>query len=285
MAEQKIILPGEVLATEEEYAAGKNTFIQGGKILSKTMGLAEFDDVNKEVRVKGKTIEEITEGDIITGQVMLVKESSASIHLLSAENGKRITGIAVAQLAIRNVSNEYVTELNKKVRIGDVIRARVVGASELGIDLSTKENGLGVVNAYCTNCRTEMKFIEDKLTCPACGSMEERKWFGKEEAPPQYGRREGGFGGGGFRGGRDRGGRGGFGDRRGAYGGRREGGHGSGFGHGGFRGGRSGGYGGRREGGAYGGHLGGGSFGGRDRGSFGERSGRKSFNRPRRQEF
>lgn len=257
---QKIILPGEFLATEEEYAAGTNTRAVEGKVISTTMGRVEFDNANKEVRVIGKTIQEVREGDTIMGRVMLVKESSATVQLLMAENGKKITGITVGQLPIRNVSNEYVTELKKKIKIGDLIRARIQSASELGIDLITKEKGYGVIKAYCTNCRAEMQYLEGKLTCQNCGTTEERKWF---EAEDNYAPRQGGF------------------ERRGDYGGGFRGGHGGGFrgGHGG----RGGGFGGRRDGGGFrGGH--GGGFGG------GERSGRnsfgrKSFNRPRREEF
>lgn len=269
MAENKgIITPGETLATEEEYAAGKNTRVVRGKIISTALGKAEFDDANKEVRVIGKTIEEVRDGDVVTGQIMLVKESSATVHLLSAENGKKITSFSVAQLPIRNISNEYVTELKKIIKIGDIIRARVMSASELGIDLTTKEKGLGVVKAYCSNCRKEMNYLNGKLNCPECGSIEDRKWFEAEDnyAPRQGGfeRREG-FGGGRDRGGfRDRGRGGGFGGGRG-------------FSGGGF---------GRRDHSEFGGHgEGRGGFGGRDRNSFGGRPGRKSFNRPRQQEF
>ncbi|MEI7961061.1 MAG: exosome complex RNA-binding protein Csl4 [archaeon] len=264
----EIILPGEFLATEEEYAPGRNARAQEGRIISTTVGRPEFDETKKIARVLGKTIRELKEGDTIMGQVMLVKESSAQIHLLFAENNKKITGITVAQLPIRNVSNEYVTDLKKKIKIGDLIRAKVMQANELGIDLSTKEKGFGVIKAHCTNCRTEMNYAEGKLTCQNCGSVEERKWF---EAEDNYAPRQGGFErreghGGGFRG-NDR--RGGFrgNDRRGSFGG----------GHGG---GHSGGFGSRREGsGGFGERR---SFNDGDRTS-GQSTGRRSFDGPRRE--
>ncbi|MCX6803599.1 MAG: exosome complex RNA-binding protein Csl4 [Candidatus Diapherotrites archaeon] len=267
----KIVLPGEEIATEEEYTAGKNAFATGGKILATTMGTAYFDEKTKEAKVKGKSIEELREGDIIVGQVMLVKESSAAIHLLSAENNKNITGITMAQLPIRNISNEYVTELKKIIKIGDIIRARVTSESPLGIDLTTKEKGLGVIKAYCTNCRKEMNYNNGKLMCLNCGSVEERKWF---EAEDTYKPREGGFS-------PERRSGGYGGERRGGFGGRRESG---GYdrtprGPGGFNNRRSGGYGGRREGFSGHGH-GEGNFGFRGRsenGFGGERRERNSF--------
>ncbi len=234
MAEsKKIYLPGEAITTEEEYVAGRNTFSDKGIVKATNMGYAEFDENNKEVRIKGKTIKTIRAGDIITGKVMLVKESNAVIELLSAENGKKITGLKTAQIPVRNVSTEFISELRKFFKIGDIVRAKVVMSSPLAIDLATNEKGLGVSKAYCSNCRKEMQFTNNRMLCPNCGSIEDRKWFEAEQKPREFAPREGGF---------DR-------DRRGGFGGNR-----------GFGGDRRGGFGGNR-GGFGGGHGGGGSGG------------------------
>jgi exosome complex component CSL4 len=203
----KIITPGETITTEEEYAPGKNTYAEKGSIKASTMGIIEYDDANKEARIKGKSIEELVPGDIITGQVNLVKESMATIELLSAENGKKITGVRTAQLPIRNISTEYVSEIRKIIKIGDIIRARITMSSPLAIDLATNEKGLGVIKAYCSNCRKEMHYSNEKLMCLECGSVEERKWFEAEQKPREFQPRgEGGFNGNG----RGFGNRGGF---------------------------------------------------------------------------
>jgi len=190
---QKIILPGENITTEEEYVPGRNAFAEKGIVKSKVLGIAEFDDNNKEVNIKGKSVNEIGVGDIVVGKVMLVKESSAVIGLVSAENGKKITGIKTAQLPVRNVSTEYVSELKKIIKIGDLVRARVTMASPLAIDLATNEKGLGVIKAYCSKCRKEMQYTNEKLMCLECGSVEERKWFEQEQKPREFRPREGGF--------------------------------------------------------------------------------------------
>lgn len=240
MAEKnKIILPGETVATEEEYVPGRNTYASNGIIKAKIMGIAEFDDEKKEVKIKGKSIRKIIAGDIVTGKVMLVKESTAVIELLDAEKGKKIMGIKTAQLPVRNVSTEYVDNIKKKVKIGDLVRAKVVMASPLAIDIATNEKGLGVTKAYCSNCRSEMKYSNEKLMCLACGNVEERKWFEAEQKPREFAPRGEGFGNdrregfrprreGGFGGGRD------FRERR-PFGQSREGGHKEGHAGGEFR--------------------------------------------------
>ena len=241
-------MPGEQITTEEEFAAGENTFAQKGKIKSSALGVAEFDNNAKEVRVKGKTVKGLEYGDVVLGKVSLVKESNVVIELLDAENGKKIMGIKTAQIPVRNVSQSYVSDLKQYFKVGDIVKGKVAMASPLAIDLITNETGLGVIKAYCSNCRKEMHFSNGKLMCLNCGSVEERKWFEAVETP------------------RERSPGRGFGDR-GGYGGR---GGGRGFGG--------------RDRGSFGGRGGGRSFGGRggfgggrgreDRGSFGRSEGR-----------
>ena len=183
VGKNKILIPGEFVTTEEEYASGKNTYPKNGQVLATNVGIAEFDETNKEVRIKGHSVEEISEGDIVYGQVNLVKENTAVAQLLFSEKGKKITGFTTATLQIRNVSNEYVTELRRIIKIGDIIKARVIVKNEFGVDLTTKDKGLGVCKAYCTNCRKELIYSNSKLMCLACGNVEERKWFEADDAP------------------------------------------------------------------------------------------------------
>lgn len=210
---QRVYVPGEEITTEEEFMAGKNTFAKNGIIRAKTTGVANFDDENKFVRMGGKSVSEIKEGDIVHAKVVLVKESNVVVELLSAEGGKKIT-VKGAQIPVRNVSTDYISNLKPLFKIGDIVKAKVNRKSPLGIDLSTNEKGLGVTKAYCSNCRSEMGSSHGKLMCLKCGSMETRRWFEDDLAPRQFGghdrddrgpRRD--FGGhreGGFRGG-DRG--------------------------------------------------------------------------------
>jgi len=252
---QRVYVPGEEITTEEEFLPGKNTYSEKGLVKATIMGVADFNDTNKEVKIKGNGVQEIARGDIITGKVILVKESNVVINMESAEGGKKITKPS-AQIPIRNASTEYVTNLKKIFKIGDMVRARVYNKSPLGIDLATNEKGLGITKAYCSECRSEMNYSNGKLMCLACGAIDERRWHEQEQTPRSFGggsfddRRGGhGFGsrregGGGFRGGHD-------GNKRSFGGPRREG--------GGFGGGHSGGA--RREGSGFGG-----ARGGQDRG-------------------
>jgi exosome complex component CSL4 len=180
MGNIKAVVPGETLTTEEEFLAGKNTFTEDGFVKASTFGEANFDHNTKEVQVNGKSIGLIQEGDVVYGVVTMVKESSVVVRLTNAENGKKILQTS-AQIPIRLISNEFVSKARDFYRIGDVIKARIAKLDPLGTDLETKGQGLGVVIAYCSNCRHEMSFSTDKMMCISCGNSENRKWFEKTD--------------------------------------------------------------------------------------------------------
>lgn len=187
MAKNKetIILPGEEITTEEEYAGGKNTYNQKGIIRSTAMGKAIFDENRKEVAVRGKIVQTIRPGDIVNGKVVMIKDTMVMLELKSAENKKKITSKA-AMIPVRNVSTDFISDLHKVFKIGDLVKAKVTNASPLGIDLATNEKGLGVTKAYCGECRHEMSYSNGKLMCLSCGSVEERKWFEMDQKPREF---------------------------------------------------------------------------------------------------
>lgn len=180
-----IVVPGEEVSIEEQYTSGRNTFVKFGKVKSVALGRAVFDDGQKKVNVEGKIVQTITINDIVYGKVVKVKDSMALIELTSAENNKKITS-KEANLPVRNVSTEYISKLDNFFKIGDLVKAKVVGATPLGIDLATNEKGLGVIKAYCKECRTELSHSNGKLLCFNCGSQEERKWFSDEQKEREF---------------------------------------------------------------------------------------------------
>jgi exosome complex component CSL4 len=223
-SKENITVPGAEIATEEQYAGGKNTFSQNGAIKSLVLGKVVFDENRKEVEVIGKMVQTITIGDIVYGKVMNVKDSMIMVELKSAEGDKKITATA-AMIPVRNISTEYVSDPKSAYRIGDLVKAKVVNNTPLGIDLATNEKGLGVIKAYCANCRHEMSPSNGKLYCFSCGSVEDRKWFENEQKPREFNPDRGMGGGRGFGGG--------FGGQR-SFGNRGFGGRGRDNRHGGF---------------------------------------------------
>jgi len=175
----KLFTPGEVITTQEEYDAGRNTFEENGNIRASIVGEAVFNDTNKKVSVNGKSKELLRIGDIVYGVVSNTKESMISMDLIKTEGEKTLI-VTRAQLPVRNISNNFVTDARTYFKIGDVVKARVVKSDELAVDVEVKGIGLGVVTAFCSNCRSKMDFSNEKMMCFNCGHVEERKWVDQE---------------------------------------------------------------------------------------------------------
>ncbi len=176
MIKNKVFVPGEIIAVEEEYASGKNTFEEDGYVKSAGFGIAEFDENNKEVSIKCKNISNLKEDDIVFGRVLLVKDAVAVLEIVKTEEDRVLT-VTRGQIPVKLASNNYVTNMKKIFKIGDIVKARVVSANDLAVDLTTKGEGLGVMIAYCSECRSELKKSDNKLICFNCGHIEDRKWF------------------------------------------------------------------------------------------------------------
>ncbi|MEW6294847.1 MAG: exosome complex RNA-binding protein Csl4 [Candidatus Diapherotrites archaeon] len=176
----ELVLPGQFLTVEEEYEPGKNTFEdEKGKIYSTKVGEAEFNEKERKVNIKerARSINLITPGSIVIGNVILVKDNSVVLSILKAEkNGQeRIPQFSSGQVMISNVSRNYVKELRSEFKIGDIVKAKVINVTNYSIDLTTAEEGLGVIKAFCSKCRNELGLFGRQLKCLNCGSIENRK--------------------------------------------------------------------------------------------------------------
>lgn len=173
------VFPGQFLTVEEEYLPGHNTFEQNGKIYASSIGKVNFDDVHKEVHVHSadEKLKLIEVGNIVLGQVILVKESFVVLNLLEAHKGseKRKVLDPNATLFVSRVSQAYVRSLSDFFKVGDLVKAKVVEITPYTIELASNEVQLGVVKAFCGQCRQPMILFGEKLKCKECGSVEDRK--------------------------------------------------------------------------------------------------------------
>jgi len=178
--EKKLVVPGDFLTVEEEFASGKNTFDdEDGNIFSAQTGTLEFNELEREVRVEEKTrkIQVLDRGSIIFGSIARVKDSFAFVNILSAEKDgvERIPLMNSAALRVSDVARGFVKDLKEEFKIGDIIKAKVSNISKHSIDLTTVFPELGVVIAYCVNCRKPLHLAGTQLKCIFCGGNERRK--------------------------------------------------------------------------------------------------------------
>lgn len=174
---KQFVFPGEVVGAIEEYKPGFGTVNDDGTIRATVSGVI---GVNKEHRMitvipKTKTLNMITEGDIVIASITDVRESNARVDIVAAEKslGEEIVNKGNAEIYVSNIKDGFAKSVADEFSVGDIIRAKVIDSKKIG--LSTVEPEFGVLKAYCSKCKTSLTKSDDGLVCGNCGNRERRK--------------------------------------------------------------------------------------------------------------
>lgn len=174
--ESKMVLPGDVLATAEEFLSGEGTYIQDGNICSAIAGKVCFDReemVSKVVAANGPAVPRVD--DIIYGRITNVNPQMVSVDLLCIEGQEReLATIKKGNLHVSNMETGHTKKPRMLFKSMELVRARVIQA-EPSIQLSTASSELGVVKAYCRRCRGILDIKGGGLWCDTCEIKGERK--------------------------------------------------------------------------------------------------------------
>lgn len=176
--EPVFVLPGDLIGTNEEFAAGSETFVRGGDIFSLVTGTVRVDNKRRIISVVPiiTTPPVIKEGDIVVGEIFNVRDSMVLLRIGGIKGaGERAFQAPVAAIHVSNVKNAYVKDISKEFGIFDIIKAKVINLENTR--LSTSDDELGVMRSLCPVCRTPMvkDAGKDKLKCPSCGNIQSRK--------------------------------------------------------------------------------------------------------------
>lgn len=176
-AEEKIVLPGDLIGTSEEFTPKNGTFVDKGNIYAATTGIVKINAKERSISVTPVTNvpPHLQVGDIVIGQVTDIKESVALVEIASIKGrGEReIVNAEQAAIHVSNIKDAYVKELYSEFSPFDIVKARVIDLRNMRLTTVNKE--LGVMKAYCNNCRTVLKKDNNKLKCPKCNRVETRK--------------------------------------------------------------------------------------------------------------
>lgn len=179
MTSGKFVLPGDLLATSEEFIPGEGTYEEGGGIYSSNVGFLELDRNEMIARVRANKISGLPkEGDIILGKVRDVSGKLAMVEMSFVEGIAR--GLATSSygtLHISRMAERHVENPRKEFKAYDIVRAEVA-LTKPSIQLSTRNDDLGVVKAYCGRCRGALTRKGDQLYCEECDRTEHRKISG-----------------------------------------------------------------------------------------------------------
>ena len=171
-----IATPGDLLGVIEEFTPDVGAYEETGRVYSALVGEVVKDMDERRVSVLSAKQGPLMprRGDVILGVVTGVRKDVAEVDVYQVEGLRPFTSPFKAVLHVSEVDVRFVDRILNALWPGDVVRAKVIAFKD-PYPLSFKERGLGVLLAFCSGCRHPLLLKAGRLTCPACGSQEQRK--------------------------------------------------------------------------------------------------------------
>ena len=183
---QKKVLPGDALAVSEEFLPGKNAYDADGMVRALLMGTMVKDLQQREIGVKPAVVAKVpTVGDVVTGQIETAQSSVSNMKIYYV-NGVPSIGGFVGLIFLREERGGRGMR-RTQVKLGDIVRAKVVSTMNAMIHLSIAEPHLGVIASLCSNCGAPLTEERGRARCNNCGNEEDRKFaddFGRQPIQP-----------------------------------------------------------------------------------------------------
>jgi len=133
-SKRKPVVPGEVIASGEDYLPGDGAKREGNDIIATRFGLAEESGrVIKVIAITGAFIPR--RGNVVLGRV-----TDITFHGWVVDIGSASEAFLPLEESPRFVSK---LEMDQFLAIGDIVAAKIWGVKSKGIDLTLKGKGLG----------------------------------------------------------------------------------------------------------------------------------------------
>jgi exosome complex component CSL4 len=173
----RLVVPGDLLGTAEEFVPGRGTYEHDGRIYAALLGHSSVDPSSRSVSVHAlHGIPELDVGDIVVGRVEELKSAMAIVEILAALPSERtVPGEPEGTVHVSKVKDGYTENINDELAPGDLVLARIL-ENHPSIKLTTAPSSLGVVAARCQRCHATLELTSrSDLVCPRCGNREHRK--------------------------------------------------------------------------------------------------------------
>jgi len=171
----QFVVPGQKLGVIEEFIPDSGTYVKDGCIYSTSVGYVLIDFANKKVSVypAARNVNVPKIGSTVIGWIISVQSSYATIRIIKI--GRRfLSGHFTGIIHISDVSHRYVDNMHDAFRIGDLVRAKVISDKNQTFHLTTRDDNLGVIYAFCSQCGGIL-VKRRNLKCTVCGNIEKRK--------------------------------------------------------------------------------------------------------------
>ncbi|MGC8568085.1 MAG: exosome complex RNA-binding protein Csl4 [Candidatus Micrarchaeia archaeon] len=184
----KLVVPGEIIATEEEFIPGENTYAEDGNIFASVSGRIEISGNKISVINNSSGLESLKRGMPVVGRIVndlhtimfveLSKLSVGSRRYIPFKDGKILLSSSFrlhdSHDSYRRQS--YERKPSSPYKVGDFILAEIKAESADTYELDLYKKEFGVISAECSVCGNELSLLKDGvLVCPVCGNKEYRK--------------------------------------------------------------------------------------------------------------
>ncbi len=173
MENRKILLPGDHVGPGEIYSESSSTYAEKDEVYASTVGV--LDENERGLRTRFKKLQP-TKGSIVYGIVLHVFENIAIVGITPEKSDEgKYAGPDEGKILVKNASKEFTRSMRDAVRVGDIVRAKVVGFEGDALMLSTAYPEYGVIKAFCSRDRAPLEKVGRDLVCPVCKYKERRK--------------------------------------------------------------------------------------------------------------
>jgi len=174
--EKQKVLPSDEIATVEEFMGGAGTYEKDGKVYVSTMGKLILDDREMKAEVIPlNPLAVIRKGHEVFAVITGIRSQMVTARAVAIEGINRaIAGDDMLSLHVSKVSTEYIKDVSRYYRIGDIIRAKVI-AHDPSLQIATDGKKYGAIKSYCMKCRQALTQGKVKLECKDCQRFETRK--------------------------------------------------------------------------------------------------------------
>jgi len=119
--------------------------------------------------------ENIAEGDIIIGKVIMVTNKLAKIEFLDNPENKVFSPAKDGVLFVNNITSGYLDKVQDMIMPGDIVKAKILSKDDFGFTLTINEPELGVIKANCYKCKQPLNLKIEPVRCMNCRTEQPRK--------------------------------------------------------------------------------------------------------------
>ena len=176
----EIAITGQYLGVVEEYLPDKqSTYVREGQIYATKTGIVSINKDRRAIEIKSYQEEDrrtVKINDIVIGTLLFLRLYSVGISFATINNKIHFNSSYFGNIHVSHISHKFIEKISDAFQITDIVRAKVIRQEQNEYSLSTVGKDLGVIHADCSICGTTLERIGvNKLRCPRCGNVENRK--------------------------------------------------------------------------------------------------------------